>query len=118
MEYGDYRMKKTLAFVLVLISVCALSAAVNFSGGFGWGLTIPVDGSPISTNGYDDNAGSGGGMSLNVTGDLYKLTFNSAFANYAVQATGNLYVDKALAAAGVELFVSFGSMQGRRDNYR
>ncbi|MFA5467727.1 MAG: hypothetical protein WC224_01560 [Sphaerochaetaceae bacterium] len=99
-------MKKTLAFVLVLASVFALSAAVNFSGGFEWDITIPVDGSPISTKGYDDNEGTSGGMSLNVTGDFYKLTFNSTFSDYNVLATGDLYIDKALADVGVDLPIS------------
>lgn len=99
-------MKKTLVFLIVLTTVFALSAAVNFSGGFKWELTVPVDGSPVSSIGYDDNEGSSGGMGLNVTGDFYKLTFNKDFNDYTVWATGNLYIDKALAEIGVDMPVS------------
>jgi len=105
-------MKKRLAFLLVLATAFTLSAGVNFSGGFGYGINLPLDGSPISTSGYDDSTGTGGGMALNVTGDFYKLTFNSTFNNYTVQGTGTVYVDKALAAAGVQLPVSLSLTAG------
>ncbi len=99
-------MKKTFAFIFVLFSVFALSAAVNFSGGFGWGINVPLDGGAITTSGYDDSDGTGGGMGLSVTGDFYKLTFTSAFENYAVGGVASLYIDKALEAAGVNMPIS------------
>jgi hypothetical protein len=105
-------MKKSIAFLLVLSTVFALSAAMTFTGGFGYELTIPTDGSDISSTGYDDNTGTGGGLYLNATGDFFKVTYTGGFDYYNQTAIGYLYLDKALASAGIELPVTMTLQSG------
>jgi hypothetical protein len=105
-------MKKTITCLLVLCVMFSATAAVDITGGFGYGITIPTDGSALSVTGYDGNAGKGGGLFLNVTDDFYKLTFNGGFDYYAQTAVGYIYVDKALAAIDVELPVSLTLQTG------
>ena len=105
-------MKRTITCLLVLCVMFSATAAVKITGGFGYGITIPTDGSALSVTGYDGNALKGGGLFLNVTDDFYQLTFNGGFDYYAQTAVGYIYVDKALAAIDVELPVSLTLQTG------
>jgi hypothetical protein len=105
-------MKRLIACLLVLTAVFSLSAALTFTGGFGYEMTIPTDGSAIYTTGYDDNAGLGAGLYLNATGDFFKVTYYGGFDYYTQTAVGYLYLDKALATIDIELPVTLTLQSG------
>jgi len=105
-------MKKTITCLLVLCVMFSATAALTFTGGFDYGITIPTDGSAIYTTGHDGTTGTGGGLYLNATGDFYKITFNGGFDYYAQTAVGYIYVDKALKAIDIELPVSLTLQAG------
>jgi hypothetical protein len=114
-----YVMKKKFVLILALALVSSMAfAAFNFGGEALVGYKFDLANGGVSTYGYD---GSTSYFYMNATSDYAKVAFRLSVTdptsyNYQeTQAALTLYIDKALAAEGVELPVSLTAYIGDAD---
>ncbi|WP_320127654.1 hypothetical protein [uncultured Sphaerochaeta sp.] len=112
-------MKKKFVLILALALVGSMAfAAFNFSGEAEVGYKFDLANGGVSTYGYDANTSY---FAMNATTDFAKVAFrlvpgDNDFHYMQAQAAISLYLDKALAAKGVDLPVSLTAYIGDASN--